>query len=295
MMTFAFPSAAQRVAILNSLDAVSSKGLENAIVRVEYLGERNGELQPLLFTVTGNKVDWKRLRAVPGLAIGDWEEKYTRQFFTVTVEEMKDFLEAAKPFVTPTRDAESWLSLAVVAGNGEEEKAFVGSVSRQKASEFFILARNALRADPKDITIMNGLANYEAMNILQSFGCAVDLLPSVIPAKDVTNEVAVTRSGLRFDYQRHRFESTVSLKNTSNQAIRAPISVVVDLSSNISLANAHAHTCMARPEGRGFITLPIPTREFKPGQVLETLLVFEGPIWEDIDFTTKVLATPGER
>jgi len=142
---------------------------------------------------------------------------------------------------------------------------------------------------------MNGSANYEAMNALQSFGCALALLPKAIPAKDVTNAVAVTRGGLRFNYQEHRFESTVTLKNISNQPIRAPISLVVDLLGNTSLTNAHGHTCVTQPAGREFITIPIPTDQFKPAQVLETILVFEGYEGEGIEFTTKVLATPGER
>jgi hypothetical protein len=156
--------------------------------------------------------------------------------------------------------------------------------------------RNALRADPKDISIMNGGANYEAMNVLQSFGCALGLLPQVIPAKDVTNAVAVAHAGLRFNFQEHRFESAVTLKNISKEPIRAPISLVVDLSSsNTSLANAHAHTCVTQPAGRAFLTLPLPTDGFKPGQILETILLFTGSEGEDIEFTTKVLATPGER
>ena len=50
---------------------------------------------------------------------------------------------------------------------------------------------------------------------------------------------------------------------------------------------------MTTPAGREFIT--IPTDLFEPGQVVETILVFAGPPGADIQFTTKVLATPGER
>jgi len=240
-------------------------------------------------------MDWKRLRAVPGLEVGDWESRYTKLSFAVTIDDMKQFIEVVKSIVKPKLEEESWLSVVVVAGIGPQQKAFLGSVSRQKAGEFFILVRNALRADPKDMTIMNGAANYEAMNVLQSFGCGVGLVPQVILAKDVTNAVAVTRGGLRFDYHERRFETTVTLKNISNEPIRAPISLVVELSQNISLANAHAHTCVTKPAGREFITLPLPTNVFMPGQVLETVLVFTATEGEDIEFTTKVLATPGER
>ena len=288
--------AQKRVTTLQSLDDLSSRVLSTALVRIEFLGPQRGLLLPLVFTIKGRELDWRRFRAVPGLEIGDSVNAYTKLSFTVTVEDMKRFIEAAKAVVILKDETEAWLSLVVVAGSGPQQKAFHGWVSRQKAGEFFILMRNALRADPRDISIMNGGANYEAMNVLQSFGCALGLLPQVIPAKDVTNAVAVARGGLRFNFQEHRFESTVTLKNISTEPIRAPISLVVDLSSsNTSLANAHAHTCVTQPAGRAFLTLPLPTEVFKPGQILEAVLVFTGTEGEDIEFTTKVLATPGER
>jgi len=289
-------TSAQRATILHSFEDLSPKDLSTGIVRIEYRGPSNGLFAPVVFTTEGSEIDWKRIRAVPGLQVSELEERYIRHSVRVTTEDMGRFVGAAKTVVTPTLQPEPWLLLAVIAGSGEDEKAITASVSRQKAGEFFILARNALRADPKDITIMNGAANYDAMNVLQSFGCALGLLPEVIPAKDVTNAVAVTRGGLRFNFQERRFESTVTLKNISGRAIRAPISLVVDFSSsNVTLTNAHARTCMTKPEGREFITLPLPTEVFKPGQVLETILVFSGAEGEDIEFTTKVLATPGER
>ncbi len=296
MMVLSHSSAAQRVTVLHSFEGLSEKDLSNGIVRIEYRGPSKGLFAPVVFTTEGSEIDWKRIRAVPGLQVSELEERYIRHSFRVTTEDLGRFVGAAKTVVTPTLQPEPWLLLAVITGGRDEEKALIGSISREKAGDFFILARNALRADPKDISIMNGTANYEAMNVLQSFGCALGLLPEVIPAKDVTNAVAVTHSGLRFNFPEHRFESTVTLKNISSQPIRAPISLVVDFSSsNISLANAHARTCVTRPEGREFITIPLPTELFKPGQILETILVFAGAEGEDIDFSTKVLATPGER
>jgi hypothetical protein len=284
------------VTALQSVDDLSPADLSTAVVGLQVLGSQRGLLLPMVFTIRGRELDWKRLRAVPELEIGDSVSTHTKWFFTVTVEDMKRFIEVAKTVVIPTQEAEAWLSLVVVAGSEPHQKVFHGWVLRQKAGEFFILMRNTLRADPKDISIMNGGANYEAMNVLQSFGCALGLLPQVIPAKDVTNAVAVTRGGLRFNYQERRFETTVTLKNISNEPIRAPISLVVDLSSgNIHVANAHARTCVTQPAGRAFLTLPLPTEVFKPGQILETVLVFTGTEGEDIAFTTKVLATPGER
>ena len=296
LLLLAPASVAERFSTLQSFSQLSPDELSTTIVRVDYHGPQDESLPALLFTVNGKEVDWNRLRAVPGVEISNWEEqRRTRPSFTVTIDDMKRFIGAVKDTVIAKREGEPWLSLAVVGGKGGESRAFLGWVTRKKAGEFFILMRGALRADPKDITIMNGGANYEAMDALQSFGCALGLLPQEIPAKDVTNSVAVARRGLRFNYQEHRFECSVTLTNISNHAIRAPISLVVDLSPNISLANAHGRTCVTTPVGREFVTIPIPTEQFKSGQTVETILVFAGSEGEDIEFTTKVLATPGER
>ncbi len=291
-------TTAQDVSSLALLSKLPPDELSSTIVSIQFQGPGREPLGPLLITVNSETVDWKRLRAIPGLQIGDWEQRRTVPSFTVTVEDMRGLLGAVRDtaLAAPAarRQTDAWLSLAVVAGRGRESKTFRGTVSREKSQEFFVLMRGALRADPKDISIMNGAANYPAMNALQSYGCALGLLPAEIPAKDVSASVAIARSGLRFSPE-HRFECTVTVTNTSNQAIRAPISVVVDLSSNISLANAHGRTCVTTPVGREFVTIPIPSELFKPGQSLETLLVFAGSEGEDIHFSTKVLATPGER
>ncbi len=271
--------------------------LSTAIARIGYQGPERESLGALLITVNSQTLDWKRFRALPGVQISDWEKTRTSPSFTVTVEDMRRLLGVVEHMAVASAGrlpADSWLSVAVVSGLGRDVNGFLGSVSRAKASEFFVLVRGALRADPKDISIMNGGANYPAMRVLQSYGCALGLLAVAIPAMDVTNSVAVRRSGLRFDHER-RFECTVTLTNTSTQAIRAPISLVVDPSSNIALANAHGRSCITTPVGREFLTIPLPSDVFKPGQSLETVLVFTGSEGEDIDFTTKVLATPGER
>jgi hypothetical protein len=60
------------------------------------------------------------------------------------------------------------------------------------------------------------------------------------------------------------------------------------------LANAHGRTCITTPVGREFVTIPIPAEQFQSGQTVETILVFfAGSEREDIEFTTEVLATPG--
>src|SRR5258708_4980548 len=286
LFSLSLGSAARWVNLLQALSHLSLEDLSTSVIRIEYDGPQNERIPAVVFIIKGTQADPKlvsKLQSLDGISLDDLSTAVVRIAY------LGDASETLPPILFAIKGTE-------VDRERVTTLQFVGSVSREKAGEFFILMRNALRADPKDISIMNGAANYEAMNVLQSFGCALGLLPQVIPAKDVTNAVSVTRGGLRFDYQERRFETTMTLKNISNAPIRAPISLVVDFSSgNVHVANAHARTCMTTPAGREFITIPIPTELFKPGQILETTLVFTGLEGENIEFATKVLATPGER
>ena len=102
----------------------------------------------------------------------------------------------------------------------------------------------------------------------QSFGCAVGLLSEAIPARDVTKLVSVARGGLRFNMSTKHFECSITLTNDSRQSIRAPISLAVDLSLNVTLVNAHGTTCAIHPMGRKFVTIPMPGQELRPLQAL---------------------------
>jgi hypothetical protein len=266
-------------------------------VHIEYLGPRNGKLGPIIFTVDGHTIDWNGLRAA-GLRAADSDENVHRgrAGFRVSVNDLTAFLRSIGGVLQSIDPGdEPWLQLAVVCGTRGKYKSIVRSIPRDRANDFFILMRGALRADPKDISIMNGRANLEAMRTLQSFGCALGLLPEVIPARDVSDAVAVSRSGLRLNDNTHRFECTVTMTNRSASPIKGPISLVLELSMNVSLANENGRTCVIIPVGREFVTFPMPQRLLRPGQSLEKVLEFQGGEDTGIDFTTKVLAGAGER
>jgi hypothetical protein len=64
--------------MLQSPDDLSPKGLSKAIVRIQFLGAQRGLLLPLMFTIKGRELDWKRRRAVPGLDSDDSVKTYTK-------------------------------------------------------------------------------------------------------------------------------------------------------------------------------------------------------------------------
>jgi len=83
LLSLSSASAAQRVTNLPSLSQLLSEDLSTTIVGIDYRCE--AEKSPTLFFATnGTEVDWNHLRAVPGLEISDWGNRYTRLTFTVT-------------------------------------------------------------------------------------------------------------------------------------------------------------------------------------------------------------------
>jgi len=291
---------AQETSSLEWLQSLPEETVETVAVRLEYLGPQDKSLPALVATVAGHDVNWNAFRSAPGMQIDDNEaqERQGKSDFTVAAQDMRNFLRSLVSLGKEPagQDAIPWLALTVVAGTDGRYRSFHRVFSRREAGDLFVYLRNAFRADPKDISIVNGGINAGAMSHLQAFGCATGLISDLMPADDVTKRVSVARGGLRFNPAEGRFESAVTLKNTSPLAIRGPVSLVVDLSSgNIELVNAHGHTCITKPMGRAFMTLPMPQETFTPGQALETTLWFTGGAGEEIDFTTKVLASPGER
>ena len=66
-------------------------------------------------------------------------------------------------------------------------------------------------------------------------------------------------------------------------------------SGNATLWNAHGRTCVTKPVGLEFITLPMPADVLRPQDALEITLQFRSAEMEPIEFSTKILASPGER
>jgi hypothetical protein len=61
LLSLSSGSAAQQVTALQSLAQLSSEDLSTTIVRIDHLGDQNGSLPPVVFTVKGREVDWDRV------------------------------------------------------------------------------------------------------------------------------------------------------------------------------------------------------------------------------------------
>ncbi len=280
-LVLATPAGAQETALLETFLAMSPQELETVQVQLDYLGSSHVLMRHLIFSA----------QPQPGDAA-------TETVVAVSVEELQGLIRNVRSALNIKRaqPEDPWVSVTITSPQTEAAKNFEATLYRFQAEEFFVLMRGSLHADPKDITLLEGQANIDAMRELQSWGCAVGLIPEGIPAKDVTNQVHVTTSGLRLNSSTRRFESTAILTNASGQPIQGPIAlVVIPLVPNVSLANAHGTICVTSRVGGEFINVPMPSQLFAPGETLEVTLQFEHEAGMPIQFTTKVLAGVGER
>jgi Bacterial Ig-like domain (group 3) len=110
------------------------------------------------------------------------------------------------------------------------------------------------------------------------------LITAAAPAAtlDITSEFAITRSGLALNRQTNTFDATVTIKNTSNTAVLAPITAVVgSLPSGVTLANQTGQ----RADGKPYITPMSPgSSPLAPGGTLSFVLKFANP--QRVSFTS---------
>src|SRR5260370_35549462 len=86
LLSLSSGTGAQRVTTLQSLTQLSSEDLSTAIVRIDYHGA--SEKSPAIVSaMKGTQIDWKRLRAVPGLEVGPPADRYRRRSSTVTAQD----------------------------------------------------------------------------------------------------------------------------------------------------------------------------------------------------------------
>ena len=274
------PAGAQAQTVLPEvLLSLSDQELESGQVKFAYLGPSDKLIMALIMTVQDHAVNGDASSLIVSLA------------------ELRGVIRSIQMALgkPPKRPDMPWLSAIAAAGPAGHIKGFEAQLDQSQAAECFVLMRGVLRADPKDVTLMEGKSNVNAMRTLQGWGCALGLLPQSIPAKDVSSFVRVETDGLQYNPFTKRFGTTAKLTNISNAAIQGPISLVIYPGVNVSLANAMGNTCITTPSGREFVNVPMPGQNLEPKQTLKTVLEFEHEEGAGLLFNTRVLAGVGER
>ena len=134
--------------------------------------------------------------------------------------------------------------------------------------------------------------NVPALRALESMACSLQLLEPGTPT-DVTSGFTVTLSGVRLKRSTGGYVGNLIVANHSGSTPPAPVSVVLDLPINVTIANADGFTCATTPPGRGFINLTsIPAS----GSSVMVPIEFDNPDLETLTVVSdKVYAGPGAR
>lgn len=113
-------------------------------------------------------------------------------------------------------------------------------------------------------------------------------------ATDVSTSISVIRSGYTYNFATELFSQTVTLTNTSGEAIAGPISIALDdLSENASLFNGAGATSCTLPSGSPYLNSSATT--LASGASATTVLQFADPTRASITYNTRVLAGPAAR
>ncbi len=121
-----------------------------------------------------------------------------------------------------------------------------------------------------------------------------DVPPPPSCATDLSGILTVTRGPMRYVWMRQRFEQAITLTNTTNTAIPAPVHVAValdGLGAHVTMVNASGVTSCATPAGSPYIVFPIRSDiPWGPGvRVTIVNLAFTTTQNLPITYTTRVL------
>jgi hypothetical protein len=107
-------------------------------------------------------------------------------------------------------------------------------------------------------------------------------------AQNVTSSVAIARSGYSYNLATRRFVQTVTLRNSTTNAIKGPIALVLDgLTTGVALYNPAGTTACALPADDPFAAA---TADLAPGATMSFSLQFDNPTRVGIGYVPRILA-----
>ena len=281
-------AAAPPAPVFAAFEAMSREEARTLWAKLTYVGPRDKIVPTVAFGASAHPVDVTPFRAHRTLDDPYYgsDDAGVVEAVTAGAEELQGIVRAVRHVLDRKPDAvpgPPFLSVALYAPVKGGELTYETLLTHQESQEFFIYLRGAVAE------------NQAAQRTLQWWGCALDLLPKAIPAKDVSDRVQVTTSGASWNPATEHFECTATLTNTSSEFFLSPISLVVNTPNNWRLVTYHGTTCVTTPTGRQYLTVVTPGGGLWPQASVTARLEFDGPDNEPLEFTTWVLAGSGER
>jgi thermitase len=110
-----------------------------------------------------------------------------------------------------------------------------------------------------------------------------------ITTKEVTDQVSVIFSGLRYNRSTGTFDTQATLTNTSDDSIQAPLELEVNSISAEMAALGNTEGTSA--DGHPFVTVPLADDVLAPGETARVVLQFANPTRARFTFTHRVFGS----
>jgi hypothetical protein len=272
------PAIANNCAPYSAFQSMTLAQLSTLQIRLAQGGASDSLLQPLLITALGNVPDPSQFAACELAGLGGIG---VTPVFVSTSQLQAIITDAGTiPAVTAGgASANPFLEFSL-ANSQPSPTAFAVVLDKPTSASLFNQLRTALAG------------NAPALRSLASVACSLQLLEPGTPT-DVTSGFTVTLSGVRLKRSTGGYVGNLTVANNSGSTPAAPVSVVLSLPTNVTIANADGFTCATTPPGRGFINLTtIPAS----GSSVMVPIEFENPDLETLTIVSdKVYAGPGAR
>lgn len=289
LLFFAAPASVPTVAFAQDspysvFQAMSQQQLATLQVKLTYVGPQTKKIYSVAFTSPSNTVNLALFVPFQRPGISYNNDNSTVLTFVATTADLSALISnvGTLPNVTAggtaTNPFISFTLLNTVAGT----QVFEAVLNNADAAALFAQVRLALQD------------NATGLKVISEQACPTSLIDPTRPI-DVSSSTSVALSGVRLNRATGQFVGSASVKNNSSTSLSGPLSVVMNLSGNVSLANANGTTCGTTPVGIPFINLPLSNNTLAPGAVAQVTVEFTNPALNPITPTTKVLAGPGAR
>ena len=279
---FSAGSDAQTFSPYSDFQNLSQSDTQTLQIKLTFVGPRKDTVPGLAFTPgTLDLTKFLPFRR----SVASYPSDTGVESFTATTTEMKAVLNGVGTLPSVTSGAvgaQQWLSYAMVWTSGSTTKGFEAIVGKADAAAVFAQLRTAFAN------------NKPGLKVLSDMACPIGATDPTV-ATDVSAKTSVSFSGIRLNRTSGYFTGTATVKNTTASAIAGPISLVLGLPGDMTLATLDGTTCSIKPVGQPFVTLALTNNSLSGGASVQVTLQIVNPASLPITPTSKVVAGTGSR
>ena len=272
-----FPLTAQTCSLYADFTSMTDAQLATMQVKLGFVGNSNGLMRSLVLTTAGTAPAPSMFAPCALEGFNDLAPVGV----TVAGAELRALLNNVNTLsaVTAGGRAVGGTFAFSLANTQPSNKVFQAIVTPQTAALLFAQIR------------LSFAANRAATVALSQFGCSLGLTESGTPT-NLSAVFKVSLGGVRLNRVANTFVAVMTVTNNSSTTPAGPVSVVLALPTNVTLARPDGVTCMTELPGRGFVNLTtIPA----PGASVTMPVEFNNLDFEPLIMQSRVYGGTGAR